>query len=131
MKKAEIYGRLRAQKCPERAHKIFQLRELAKVSQAGNLSKLSAFFRFCPERYALSPHLRQAKVQNLRTCFRLFNCQISSKTKEAATFPVLQENFRVTAPKTILGSFNPLIFRVSGAETNAAPAFLNPGLQTV
>ena len=92
--------------------RFFRFRELAKVSQAGNLSKLSAFFRFCSERFARSPHLRRAKRAKPPNCFRLFSCQISSKNaKERRLFQFLQENFRVTAPKTIFEFNNSLIFK--------------------
>jgi hypothetical protein len=63
MKKAEIPGRLRAQKCPEWVKQDFLLSELAKVFiEEENPSKLSAFFDFCLK-IRLLPHLRAQKTE--------------------------------------------------------------------
>ena len=108
--KGRAVDRLRTQLCPNKSHKIFNFRELAKVTQVEifpNSLPFSVFAR------SVSPARRifaEQEARNLRTVFRLFSCQISSKTQKSGDFPVSFENFRVTAPKTIFEFNNSLIF---------------------
>jgi len=64
---------------------------------------------------------RNDKTSKLFSVIQLSN--IIKNAKERRLFQFLQENFRVTAPKTIFEFNNSLIFRVSGAETTPLPLF--------
>src|SRR5215203_6450469 len=97
---------------PEGVIQDFQfVRELAKVSQVENLSKLSAFFRFCSECFAARRIFAERAPAKPPNFFRLFSCQISSKTQKSGDFSKFFENLCVTAPKTNFEFNNSLIFK--------------------
>jgi len=131
MKKAESKAHFGRRNARTDEHEIFNLFENSpKYRKLKIFPKLSAFFRFLSGAFCFLPHLRQAKTQNLRTCFSVIQLSNIKKTKRAATFKSLSENFRVTAPKTIFEFLELAEFLCFGSG-NTAPAFLNPGLQTV
>jgi hypothetical protein len=55
------------------------------LTREDNLSKLSAFFRFCLK-VSRSPHLRAQRQQNLQTIFGYSIVKYRKKQKGAATF---------------------------------------------
>jgi hypothetical protein len=108
------------------------LSKLARVfKEEDNLSKLSAFFVFCLE-IPISPHLRAQNIK-LPNYFG-YSIVKHQKRKGAITFKSLVENFRVTAPKTILSFLQKTKlakFLRFGSGKLIAPAFLNLFLRAV
>jgi len=94
--------------CPNKSHKIFNFRELAKVTQVEifpnslPFSVLSGVFR-PPAASSLSG---KRETSELFSVIQLSNI---TKTQKSGDFPASFENFRVTAPKTIFEFNNSLI----------------------
>jgi hypothetical protein len=85
-----------------------------------NLSKLSAFFRFCSSDFA-TRRIFAEQVAKSPNFFRLFSCQ---KSKGAVTQTVLPRTFALPLQKLLWFLLTKTAnFHVSGAET-AAPAFI-------
>ena len=102
MKKAEISGRLRAQKCPEWVNQGFLLSELAKVLYARRKSfQTLCLFPFFVWKFA-SCRIFARKRRNFQTKFGYSVVKQHKNEKERWFSQVSFENFRVTAPKTIL-----------------------------
>ena len=88
MKKAEIYGRLRTQLCPNNVNKIFFPSELAKVFNARRKSFQSlCLFLFFARTICVWRHLRSHKRQ-ISGLFSVIQLSNIKKTKRAVTFQV-------------------------------------------
>jgi hypothetical protein len=89
MKKAEILDRLRAQLCSEQVNKIFFFgtrQSFYRRRKSFQTLCLFSFFVRTILLFAASSLTKKSKFPNF---FRLFSCQISVKTKRAATFKFL------------------------------------------
>jgi hypothetical protein len=92
--KGRDLGTLRAQKCPRKEPLDFQLvRELAKVSQVENLSKLSAFFRFCPERFRFRRIFAKRKSQKPPNVFFGYSVVKYLKKQKSGDFSKVPRTF--------------------------------------
>ena len=91
------------------------------LTREENLSKLSAFFFFCPDSFRLAASsLAKRQTSGLFSVIQLSNI---IKNEKSGDFVSSFENFRVTAPKTFFEFNNSLNFYVSGAETQPLPLF--------
>ncbi len=118
MKKAEILDRLRAQLCPEQVNKIFFFGTRQSFYRRRKSFQTLCLFSFFVRIISLFAASSLAEKSRFPNFFRLFSCQISAKTKRAATFKFLfSRTFASPLLKQFLSSFNSLNFYVSGAET--------------
>jgi len=131
MKKAEIEAHFGHRNVPTKSHKTFNFRNspkfLSKLKVFPNSLPFSVFVRSDPFFAASSPGETRRSSELF---FGYSVVKYHQKRERAATFQVLPENLCVTAPKTIFEFNNSLILSF-GSGNDAAPAFLNPGLQTV
>ena len=104
--KGRDLGTLQAQKCVDKEPQDFNLFENSpKYRKLKSFQTLCLFpflsGAFCP---SAASSLNERR-QNLRTCFRLFSCQISSKTrKERRLFQSLSRTFASPLLKQFLSS---------------------------
>ena len=112
MKKAERGRHTSGAKMPRKRAARFSTCPRTRQSIASRKSPKNSlpfsvlFGAFCP-----SPHLRWAKMQNLRTFFGYSVVKYHQKCKRAATFPSSSRTFASPLLKQFLSSFNSLNFK--------------------